>query len=419
MNCNLIVIAESCAEKYAEQILPTSHLTPEMMSKDVSIPTGNVLPDRFKYRLKLEKEKLSIRYNGEEYRRNPFNMNRGLNGETTTWGRQIAWRIQRVYEMQTSENSQLRDKYLNQVKSLLPCATNVEEWAYEVEKIRCFSLPSILESLQYGFIGRKGKGSAPQELAPLFPTTLSQGFPNKAKISRFESIRYQHRMHWSISKFPRKEFYGTEEGENGQRLLDAEQTLAARENFDFIFNESNRELMMQERRYWIDVPNGAEIANIGNPQEAQKVSLILDDLLHWFENENQRKNLSVALLTPYVNQSRTLRKEANTVLEKRETSIKGTRCTLRLSDNRIITIFCSTVDKIQCQEADDVMLSLRNVRRQGNIDSPNRANVALTRAREALFIIGKIENYKNARDPMLKRLANGIKVADHNTFWSE
>ena len=128
MNCNLIVIAESCAEKYAEQILPTSHLTPEMMSKDVSIPTGNVLPDRFKYRLKLEKEKLSIRYNGEEYRRNPFNMNRGLNGETTTWGRQIAWRIQRVYEMQTSENSQLRDKYLNQVKSLLPCATNVEEW---------------------------------------------------------------------------------------------------------------------------------------------------------------------------------------------------------------------------------------------------------------------------------------------------
>ena len=138
--------------------------------------------------------------------------------------------------------------------------------------------------------------------------------------------------------------------------------------------------------------------------------------MHWFENENQRKNLSVALLTPYVNQSRTLRKEANTVLEKRETSIKGTRCTLRLSDNRIITIFCSTVDKFQGQEADVVMLSLRNVRRQGNIDSPNRANVALTRAREALFIIGKIENYKNARDPMLKRLANGIKVADHKVL---
>ena len=34
MNCNLIVIAESCAEKYAEQILPMI-LTPEMMSKDI------------------------------------------------------------------------------------------------------------------------------------------------------------------------------------------------------------------------------------------------------------------------------------------------------------------------------------------------------------------------------------------------
>ena len=418
MNCNLIVIAQSCAEQFADSMLPTSHLTPEMMSREISVPTDDALPNRFKYRLKLEKDKLAIRYKGEEYRRNPFRMNRGLNGETTTWGRQIAWRVQRVYEMQTSENTELRDKYLNQAKSLLPCATNAEEWAHEVEKIRCFSLPSILESLQHGFIGRKGKGSAPQELAPKVPTTLSQGFPNRAKESRFESIRHQHRMHWSISKFPRKEFYGTEDGSNQQRLLDANQTLEARSNFGFLLNQSNRNLTAQERRYWVDVPKGAEIAIIGNPQEAEKVSQMLDDLLQWFEEEGtDRDFLSIALITPYVNQSRTLRKEANTVLKKWKASIKGTRCTVRLVDNRTVTVFCSTVDKFQGQEADVVILSLRNVNRQGNIDSPNRANVALTRAREALFIVGNRSNYKSARDPMLKRLATGIEMANDNTYW--
>ena len=62
---------------------------------------------------------MSIRYNGEEYHRNPFNMNRGLNGETTTWEDKLLGEY-KVYEMQTSENSQLRDEYLSQVKSLYP-----------------------------------------------------------------------------------------------------------------------------------------------------------------------------------------------------------------------------------------------------------------------------------------------------------
>ena len=126
MNYNLIVIAQSCATRFANLMLPTSHLTPEMMSKDVSIPTDEILPYRFKYRLKMEKDRLRDRNKGVEYRRDPFRMNKGLNGEVTTWGKEIAWRIQRVYEMQTSENTELRDKYLNEARSLLPCATNAD-----------------------------------------------------------------------------------------------------------------------------------------------------------------------------------------------------------------------------------------------------------------------------------------------------
>lgn len=415
MDCNLIVITKSDAKRFADTMLPTSHLTPEMMYETVKMPSQEILPARFRYRLSLEKDRLMMRFEGEGRRRNPFRMNHGLNGETTTWGRQVAWRIQRVYEMQTSENSELRDKYLNETESLLPCASNSLEWAHEVEKVRCFALPSILESLQHGFMGRKGKkGSAPKELAPRVPTTLSQGFPQRSKNSRFESIRHQHRMHWSISKFPRDEFYGADDNSGEQRLQDAEETLNSRDDFKFILD--SRKLAEQERRYWVDVPNGS-MNKEGNIAEARKAAKMLADLFEWFEQEGGggRETLSVALLSPYVNQSRTLRKEANTVLEKKGGAIRGTRGTIRLDDERTITVFCSTIDKFQGQEADVVLLSLRNVDRQGNIDSPNRANVGLTRAREALFIIGKNSNYKSARDPMLKRLANGAEMATDQT----
>jgi superfamily I DNA and/or RNA helicase len=97
--------------------------------------------------------------------------------------------------------------------------------------------------------------------------------------------------------------------------------------------------------------------------------------------------------------------------------MKGNRGTIHLSHGRKITVYCSTVDKFQGQEADVVLLSLRNTTKQGNIDSPNRANVALTRAREALFIIGNKSNYSNAYDPMLKRLATGTEAGNDKTYW--
>ena len=97
--------------------------------------------------------------------------------------------------------------------------------------------------------------------------------------------------------------------------------------------------------------------------------------------------------------------------------LRGTRATVHFSGNRKVTVFCSTIDKFQGQEADVVVLSLRNVSRQGNIDSPNRANVGLTRAREAMFVIGKKQNYVNAYDPMLKRLATDMALATKNTYW--
>ena len=62
-------------------------------------------------------------------------------------------------------------------------------------------------------------------------------------------------MHWSISKFPRDEFYGADDNSGEQRLQDAGGTLNSRTDFKFILD--NRPLAEQERRYWVNVPHGS------------------------------------------------------------------------------------------------------------------------------------------------------------------
>ena len=87
------------------------------MDKETMKSISKHLPERLKYRLSLEKLRLQHRFEGEGYGRNPFSNSRGLGPESTTWGKQVAWRIQRVYEMQTSENTELRAKYLNETNN--------------------------------------------------------------------------------------------------------------------------------------------------------------------------------------------------------------------------------------------------------------------------------------------------------------
>ena len=73
-----------------------------------------------------------------------------------------------------------------------------------------------------------------------------------------------------------------------------------------------------------------------------------------------------------------------------------------------VSIVVSTTDRFQGQEADVVFISLRNADRVGFLDSPNRMNVALTRAREWRVIVGNHHYFgrdKRMRDPMLRKLA--------------
>jgi superfamily I DNA and/or RNA helicase len=76
------------------------------------------------------------------------------------------------------------------------------------------------------------------------------------------------------------------------------------------------------------------------------------------------------------------------------------------SGAEIVEIVCGTVDRFQGREADMVLLSMRNTRRIGFLNSPNRLNVAVTRARQQLVVIGDGKFFKHCDVSELEELAS-------------
>jgi len=435
--CDVVIIERDAFDNHSFNLVtPTTHLHPTLVGKESFFDDSESLafkfhmpPSRFMRRIKMVQRMKRESY---EHTSGVFNARRGLvRSDTDTWGERIAWRLQRIYELQTSKNVQLREKYFREVTALLPrqssecreckgtgswvdgrteeeneclaCTGNGQSprWSRSVEEIRNFSLPSILESLQHGYAGRDA--AAELSLAPRFPNTLSNGFSDRSKTTRFQSIPYQHRMHPSIAAFPREHFYSEES--DGSKLRDAMTTLSRRGDVSLLQGEN--------RRLWFDVKSDWKFG--ANKDEVKQVKSLLSDAITWFE-KGPMDEASLAILTPFNNQSDALREMMDGVLKKQGgNGMRGTRGTLRFN-NRRLTLFCSTVDKFQGQEADVVILSLRTVGRIGKFDSPNRVNVALTRGRECLLIVGHHKTYLQSSqraervDRMLQSLAQDTSL---------
>lgn len=77
-----------------------------------------------------------------------------------------------------------------------------------------------------------------------------------------------------------------------------------------------------------------------------------------------------------------------------------------------VELTCGTVDRFQGREADLVLLSMRNTRRVGFLDSRNRLNVAVTRARQQLVIVGNAANFAECAIAELVELVNSSPVQD-------
>lgn len=297
--------------------------------------------------------------------------------EPPAWGKQIAWRLTRIYEQrnnnqekdklhneqrdnkQAKNKSTTREKLQEEINNLLPFEEKDSVYT-KIDLVRRVALPSILESLQEGFERniRQKKGSA-----------LSDGLPPEVLTKRRVLLTYQHRMHPDIADFPREFIY------DGKALKTDDNMYEARENFYSSQYGKNRSI-------WVDV-KGKVKKNTSNEEEAKILIEELKKFDAWAKkkpNEESRP-WEVAVLSFYRGQERVLRNQ----LRKWTNRWNGFRY---FKKEKYLNIQLCTVDGFQGQEADLVLLSFANNHKTSFLESPNRLNVAITRARYQLIIFG-------------------------------
>jgi superfamily I DNA and/or RNA helicase len=228
------------------------------------------------------------------------------------------------------------------------------------------------------------------------PTTISEGFnPDELKHRR-TILTYQHRMHPDISQFPREQYYKKEGA-----LLDLETPKPIIQLRQWNYSR------YVKRSVWIDV-KGKTTKNY-NLDEADKMIEELKAFLEYASKNDQPegKDWTVACLTFYKGQEAKIRER----LQKLTGKEYGYSNFEIKENNRKINIKLHSVDKFQGQEADIVFLSMVQTFRDGFLDNPNRLNVAITRAKFQLVIIGNHEYFsKQSKSDDLKNLASNINV---------
>jgi superfamily I DNA and/or RNA helicase len=211
-------------------------------------------------------------------------------------------------------------------------------------------------------------------------TILNSGFSEIDKVNRFESLEYQYRMHQEISTLPRKLVY------NDQALKDDKRTY---DEFKYFKNES--------RFIVLDV-HGATVTRNQNDKEAKVILEQLEQIAKYAKDTDIR--YEIAILSFYNGQVSLLRKMLQRYFKS--------NAKYNFSDGHI-KVSLNTVDKFQGQEADIVFLSMVQNSRVGFMDSINRVNVAVTRAKEKLILVGDKKYFATTQNEsmLLKYLFKG------------
>lgn len=299
---------------------------------------------------------------------------------------EIAWRLTRLHELRHSRNERERKRLRKDLGRLQPVAVSIEEPIAEIEDI---GLPSILEVLQEGIgVDRAKRYSA---LTAGLKATRPEDFH-----ARFESLSYQHRMHAEIASFSREVIY------EGQALRDANTIQIRDVKLGWDFGQ------FRARRVWANV-DGREQGGV-NGDEIKAMAGLLRDFIAWARRKGPpARDLprvwEVACLCFYVKQERAI----SDMLREVTQDDRKTRFAVR---DVPIEIVCGTVDRFQGREADLVMLSMRNTGRVGFLDSPNRLNVGVTRARQQLVVFGKADYFGDCPFAELEKLARGTPLVE-------
>lgn len=138
--------------------------------------------------------------------------------------------------------------------------------------------------------------------------------------------------------------------------------------------------------YRVPAKQGAELVN------DYEIDIIRDSLVQMAKMRrrvNAKERLTIAVITPYRAQSRALKKAIEA-----------------LDINDSIAVEVDTVDAFQGRQADVVFFSfVRNTGPARFYADPRRMNVAISRARDAVYLVGDLKYIKSKRLPVLDALA--------------
>ena len=300
-----------------------------------------------------------------------------------SWEGAVTWRMKKEYEKRlfTLDENSNASTLIGNLAPLMPSKHLLKEGMNDAspDLLNVFKVgfPSVLESLQFGF----GRG---RKLRASTKTAITHGLPKKILKNRHVALEYQHRMHPSISEYPRESIYG------GELLIDAEGIENKRSQFP-----------EDQRVIWIDVPDGDESGRSkSNRREADVVIARIEHLRQLLSNypHPEGGTWTVAVLTFYRGQERELRDRLRKLTKQNRSPYKFGSLSIDL---------CTT-DRFQGHEADVVILSYVRTRSAGFLDSPNRLNVAITRARYQMIHIGKRRFFQSRRIKRKARLLHDL-----------
>ncbi len=328
--------------------------------------------------------------------------------EEKDWAEEIAWRLVRSYELR--QNEQECDRYNQEISGLLPASLDndwfkarglfpawpdgtpkipADELLRELQNLRRCTFPSILELLQTGFERVSQRHDA---------VALTDGLPKEELNERLVSLSYQHRMHPDISAFPREQFYTEREAQpiplynsSDFQLLQDARGMVQRREWDYP--------RYAKRAVWVEVTPERKRRSRGNENPAE-VEVMLEELRQFVEwaaahPRSDGKPWDVAVLTFYRAQEKLLRHELQQISRARA----NTRNFKLPAGGSAVHVTLCTVDRFQGHEADLVLLSFVKSGSVGFLNSPNRLNVAITRARYLLVLIGHRAYFASERCP--------------------
>lgn len=342
-----------------------------------AVPTaGARLPPFFNYRRNYVRK-------GRQTLRNLNDGERESPEEKQSLASEIAWRLIRAYELK-SLPSRSRE-YKEQVTQLGPnWQSGNDDIAKKIRRVETISLPSVIEALILGINNNRGIESS----------VLVSGFKAKSKIYRWQRLTHQLRMHPDISYYARKFVYSDASGKA----------------FSLMDEKVDREWSYQQyanRVAWIHVPGKEQRygrhGGFWNPTEANAIVNEIKIFVGWTERNarDDGRQWEVALLTFYDKQTNEIK--------SRLASIYGGRGPYFRIKGSNVKLFVGNVDSMQGREADIVFLSMVRTSRVGFLDSPNRLNVAITRSRYQLVIMGDHGFFKKQTEELLvTKLANEI-----------